>query len=489
MVILIADDDRLIRFTMKSILGEILGDSDNIFLEAANGRDMVRICSEGKPDVVFVDIRMPYLDGLDAIAECKKYSEWTEYVIVTGYSDFSYAQTGIRLGITEYLLKPVDEDQLRPVIGQLQEKLKKQKTDLNARFQLRLMEVFNYYSAVGLEEYEENPEEDGYVYLAFLLYIKAGIRMKEESLELQRSIMKSIRKEGEEITRQNGCYGIMNTAEGTTCIVFRVSEDKKSRILSHIKKISITAGRDSSVCYYFQWACLRTLKEVYGACERLDAGEYLLMEQPAGSVREGMETDPGKDKQEFLRQIEQLIDAWERADGIACREVINDIWRKYKETGKEPDADIGCLGRYCSSLCGFPVDTASWKRFFASFVEHSEKMYSGAAVEEKDIIEEVKGYIQKYYRNDISISQIADQFGLTANYLSTLFHRKTGGKFIDYLTEIRIEAAKKLLVQNVSATVQDIALMVGYNSARHFSSLFQKQTGETPSSYRKNRKL
>ena len=69
MVILIADDDRLIRFTMKSILGEILGDSDNIFLEAANGRDMVRICSEGKPDVVFVDNRMPYLDGLDAIAK------------------------------------------------------------------------------------------------------------------------------------------------------------------------------------------------------------------------------------------------------------------------------------------------------------------------------------------------------------------------------------------------------------------------------------
>ena len=88
----------------------------------------------------------------------------------------------------------------------------------------------------------------------------------------------------------------------------------------------------------------------------------------------------------------------------------------------------------------------------------------------------------------ISISQIADEFGLTANYLSTLFHRKTGGKFIDYLTNIRMEAAKKLLVQNVSATVQDVALMVGYNSARHFSSLFQKQTGETPSSYRKNKR-
>lgn len=115
-------------------------------------------------------------------------------------------------------------------------------------------------------------------------------------------------------------------------------------------------------------------------------------------------------------------------------------------------------------------------------------MYQGIDGEERDIIEEVKRYIQRYYQNDISISQIADQFGLTANYLSTLFHRKTGGKFIDYLTKTRIEAAKKLLVQNVSATVQDVALMVGYNSTRHFSSLFPKQTGENPSLYRKNRR-
>lgn len=97
MVILVADDDRLIRFTIKSMLGDILGDSGNIFLEAANGRDMVRMCREGKPDVAFVDIRMPYLDGLQAIEECKKYSEWTEYVVVSGYSDFAHARKGIRL--------------------------------------------------------------------------------------------------------------------------------------------------------------------------------------------------------------------------------------------------------------------------------------------------------------------------------------------------------------------------------------------------------
>lgn len=487
MVILIADDDRLVRFTIKSILGEILEDSGNIFLEAANGRDMIRLCREGKPDVAFVDIRMPYVDGLNAIAECRKYSEWTEYVIVSGYSDFTYAQTGIRLGITEYLLKPVDEEQLRPVVEKLKKKLEKQKNDSNARFQLQVMEVFNYYSTVGLEEYEEEQEEKSYRYLVFLLYVKAGIREREKSLDFQRDMVKSIRQAGEKAVLQKGHYGITNTAEGTICAVFGVSDIQREFVLSRIRKISALAGSGSCPCYYFRWFCRDTLKEVYSVCETADAQEYLLMDQPVGEVLEYGKLEVQEYERTFLCQIQNLLDAWEQADGIACKEIINTIWRNCKETGKYPQVDLENLSRFCSSICRFPVDASSWKLFFTSFVEHSEEMYSGAAVEEKSIVEQVKGYIQKYYMNDISISLIGDHFGLTANYLSTLFHRKTGEKFIDYLTGIRMEAAKKLLVKNTSASVQDIALMVGYNSVRHFSSLFQKQTGETPSAYRKSR--
>ena len=159
MVILIADDERLVRFAIKSMLQEILGDSGDIFLEAANGRDMVKMCQERKPDVAFVDIRMPYLNGLEAIAESKKYSEATEYVIVSGYSDFEYAQKGIQLGISEYNLKPVDGKQMQPVLEKLQEKVKRQKHESNSRFQLRLMNAFHYYSTIGLEEFEPEPED------------------------------------------------------------------------------------------------------------------------------------------------------------------------------------------------------------------------------------------------------------------------------------------------------------------------------------------
>ena len=72
MIVLIADDEKLVRFALKSMLKDILGESKDIFLEVANGQDMVAVCKERKPDVVFTDIRMPYMSGLDAIAECKK---------------------------------------------------------------------------------------------------------------------------------------------------------------------------------------------------------------------------------------------------------------------------------------------------------------------------------------------------------------------------------------------------------------------------------
>ena len=128
----------------------------------------------------------------------------------------------------------------------------------------------------------------------------------------------------------------------------------------------------------------------------------------------------------------------------------------------------------------------SFKEFCRSFVDFSDTMYENVFAEENDLIEQIKKDIQENYMKDISISQLADKYHLTANYLSTIFHNKTGSKFIDYLTETRVYTAKSLLIKNATASVQDIAMMVGYNSARHFSTVFQKQTGVTPTAYRKN---
>src|SRR5690625_825267 len=155
MVILIADDDRLIRFTIKSMLSEIL-ESGYTFLEAKDGRQLVEVCCEKMPDIVFVDIKMPYMDGITAIEECQKYVKNTEFVVVSGYSEFEYAKKCVSLGVKEYLLKPVEEEKLSHLMNKLKEKNLKNIKELNARFQLKCFDAFNYFTKIDVDnDYDE----------------------------------------------------------------------------------------------------------------------------------------------------------------------------------------------------------------------------------------------------------------------------------------------------------------------------------------------
>ncbi len=475
MIIMIVDDDRLVRFAVKSMLRDILGESEDIFLEVANGRDMVTVCKEKEPDVAFVDIRMPYMNGVDAIEECKKYSGDTQYVIMSGYSDFEYAQKGIRLGVSDYLLKPVDCENLKDVMERIRQRIDERYQESNSRFQLQIMEAFNYFASMGTDEKLISMNKI-HNYLAYFLYIK-------DSHDFQNIIMKKIKKLGDEVVSNKGHYAITNTADGTICVVFELPERRQDSVMSYMKKICLETNIKHPFFYYLRWVKSDTLQEICCESEKADRETYLLLDRQPGMIYDEKNLKRGEYETEFLAQIEKLIDVWKQADGIECKDIINKLWRTYKE--QELNVNLKYLGEYCSAACGCPISHESFKLFFQSFVDYSEQMYIGFRAEESDMIEEIKKYIQKNYMYDISISQIAEQFGLSANYLSTIFKRKTGERFIDYLTRIRIEAAKKLLIQNASASVQDIALMTGYTSSRHFSTLFQKYTGKTPTVYRK----
>lgn len=494
MIILIADDDRLVRFTIKSILQEILGDSGDIFLEARNGQEMVGQCKAYHPEIAFVDIRMPGMSGLDAIAAGKDYSRATEYVIVSGYSDFAYAQEGIRLGVSEYLLKPVDEDEIRRVLERLQEKVEKNRQDWNSKFQLRVMNSFSYYSTAGLQETEESrmgretdPSRQEECIMAFMLWVKAGKNDQGQSMRVQDKLLMEIRKLGDEVVKRKGCYAVAGNSCGTPCSIFLSSEGEREYIISRMKMLSSAVYKEEKgkAIHHFLWFEGAGIDRVCAICESAETARPLLIQEKPGSVNRYEELPQQEDIRGFLEQTERLTEAWGQADGTACKEILNKMWRGYRD--RQLVLDLQNMSTFCSCVTGCNIEGSSLKAFCRSFVDHSDQMYTVLPGADSDVIEQVKRYMQKYFMNDISVSQTAEHFGLTANYLSTIFHQRTGERFIDYLTKTRLEAAKKLLVQNVSASVQDVALMVGYNSARHFSALFQKQNGMTPSAYRKKK--
>lgn len=485
MIILVADDDRLIRFMMKSMLNDIL-EVDYTILEAANGREMVRLCRENLPDVVFADIKMPYMNGIEAIEECRRYSDETEYVVISGYSEFEYAQKALKLRVVDYLLKPVEEGQLRSLMDKLSDRIAGHKKESNSRFQLKLFNAFNYFSTMGIEaEYEEEPCAEGAAYIAVGLKSACSKQYQEQHTEFQKEAIRQMDYLGSELMKKDGFYSRIYSVEGTPYFVFYMKKEKGQKILDFVKKLA-WKHQYYQLSYIFLYFEKDSLREIYEECERNDSRKGMEMNYPVGTVIQTSEEKVSGQKEEVLEKISWILDAWEQADPVKYKQDLNDLYREYKD--REAEIDLKQVSRHCSLMMQQEVDAGSLKELCRFFVDRSDSMYSKRENQEGDVISQVKAYVEKYYMNDIGIGQIAEMYDITPNYLSTIFHQKAGRKFVDYLTEVRIAHAKRLLVQNKTASVKDVAVMVGYNSSRYFATLFQKITGMKPSEYRKDYK-
>lgn len=120
MKVLIADDEKWIRSTLRSMLDELNMRID-IVGEAKDGEELIRLAGQYRPDVAFVDIRMPRLDGLNAIHSGRQLSPHTQWIILSGYSEFSYAREALQLGASDYLLKPLSPEDLAACLDKVAE--------------------------------------------------------------------------------------------------------------------------------------------------------------------------------------------------------------------------------------------------------------------------------------------------------------------------------------------------------------------------------
>jgi two-component system response regulator YesN len=147
------------------------------------------------------------------------------------------------------------------------------------------------------------------------------------------------------------------------------------------------------------------------------------------------------------------------------------------------------LLRYLRASLNFrPTSSLHGDAWYEELRQHGRRLFADTvAGKPKDHVDQVVEYIDRNYMRDIGIAQIANDLELTPNYLSQRFHEKTGTTFVKYLTRIRITKAKELLADH-SLPISQIARKVGYNSSRHFSSIFRLLEGKTPSDFRKNRK-
>jgi two-component system response regulator YesN len=496
MKVILADDEYLARSSLKSMLKEL---NTNIELvgEAANGEDLITLVKKYQPEIAFVDIKMPKLSGLEGIKIARLLSPDTKWVILSGFSNFQFAQEALRLGSYDYLLKPVSPEELSRVLNDLALEHSRQLALLNRQFETDLMALFYGLSSLSREE------ADSFIlnsrYWGAILYIDSALDESTKASS-QLALLKLVRQNRDENLTNNRRIALLTLPAGELTIVaawkqVELLEGKPTEeYLKQLTHLIQQANRQEfRITTLSSGECLsyQELRLNLGRLHKLSSLRAILGVGHTWNLKVLSHYEVQKELVEAGRLLTRLGEYYKERDYLNYSNALDLLQRNLSHSRllennktKKQAADflncsIGCTLEPMQSLeLWIKTLQRPGERLLAENNRDKERE------DIPDLISQMLTFIENNYRYDIGITQIAEQLNVTPNYLSSLFHKKTGQTFMKYLTRTRLLKAQELLSSS-NLQIQQVAEQVGYYSTRHFTKLFTEFSGCYPSEYRK----
>jgi len=498
--------------------------------EASDGELAFPMIQKLKPDIVITDIKMPFMDGLTLSRLIKKEMPWIEIIILTGYQEFEYAKEGIKIGIAEYLSKPISGGELLREVDAIAVKIeeKRQEREIREKY---------------MKEMEENVQKER---KDFFQYLVAGSKSVGELLELADELnidlsamwynivlfkTESMYHEYDEYSNSlieieqklkqfDDVHLLMfdRNLEGKALLFKADSKEELEQIQNeHLNKIKELLSEYENVRYFGGIGeavnRLRELPDSFESASHAFAHRYLVKESRILSSHE-LEQGVYLEKEEFnitnvdpkqidRSKIKEFLKLGDRKEVIYFVEEFfkdlgvsamkSNLFRQYITMDTYFTVVDFLEGRQLSRDEIEPLDVTSGVlqseesateyvvRIIDKALELREKTVSNRY---SDIVDEVMQYIEQNYADEeLSLNLLASHVNFSPNHLSMIFSQQTGQTFIKYLTDYRMNKAKELL-RGTSKKSSVIAMEVGYKDSHYFSYLFKKTQGMTPTQYR-----
>ncbi|MFD2328319.1 helix-turn-helix domain-containing protein [Cohnella sp. GCM10020058] len=467
--VLLVDDESWVVESLKDLVDwERYG--FNVAGQAASGEEALAAIGRLRPDVVFTDIRMPEMNGLELIRRGRELPEPIQFVVVSGYAEFAYAQKALAYGAAAYCLKPFDEIEIAGVLVKLAAKLDARGAD-PAETLLRLLDEPDPAVADRLlGELRERGlaariaagvvpvvaigggEPPGLGGAAFRL--KTGVS-KTAYLAGAQDVQAA--REGWETGMHEGVTGI---GIGRPVTDWREIRDAiaEADIAAHQRFITGRSG---------VYGPRRWQEETLNAC-MLDVGK-------------AVEDKNGQALSESFARIGSLF----REGGLSIRHAF----QVYNMT----NSFLFKLGRTETALYSYEqlaqvfADVHAMLEGLASVSSRYLRQSDAPVPETRNLtFNAILHYVTQHFRENLSLQGLSEQFFMNPSYISQLFKKETGETFTAYVARLRIGNACELLREG-DDSVQEIAARIGYQDYFYFTRLFKKLTGKTPSQYRESR--
>jgi len=499
MRILIADDEYLIRASLISMLDE-LNLPIHSLQEATTGEQMVNLVRQDLPDVAFVDIRMPGLNGLEAIKAAKTLSPLTKWFILTGFPEFDYAHEAIRLGVSGYLLKPISPAELKKILDDFAEEGKKQKIAQNNQLEREMMALLYGLTSLEFEGSESFVRRAHFANAIFYFdsYLAEKVRA-ERQFAFCRNIQRIINENLDHHNRlalivlPNGELATVGAwesrqdehAQHSVQKYFRALENQVRNISGEDMAITVIKTKESFT-YQAVLTQLESLQEL--APLRVIFGIGRLLDGNSLS-----EHAKNPDQKELAIQILSLCRSYRDRNQLNYIKSLERLKKTFqRDIFKISDRQRENMVTFLNQSLGSQLTAGQSPKEWVQVLEQYDVLFPAPLPKEEfqntDIVDQVIAFMHENFMTNIGIGQIAEQLNITPNYLSTLFHKKTGINFMTYLKKIRMLKAKELLT-DPNIQVHQVAEQVGYLSPRHFARLFAEHHGCLPSEYRDRHKV
>lgn len=533
--VFLAEDEFAIREGIKNNINwneegfEFVGD-------ASDGELAFPLIQQSKPDILITDIKMPFTDGLELSRLVKKEFPNIKIIILSGYNDFSFAREAIHIGVTAYILKPVSSEKLlhevKAIAGKIEEEKKQQKY-LN-QFKMEMLEnrtiaknnFFNdlIFKELTLSEILERAEKleisliaNTYNIVLFKIKVPGDTATcySEDVVEITEKVQQNIEGNPNVLMFDRGAEGWAFLFKGNTneqleqeinCItreIIRIVSDRSrleyfGGIGKCVKRLSELPNSYDKANKAFSYRYLGTSNQMvsYGQIE----DNKLFLDQNMIFHKFGLRKVDRTLLENFLKMgnindVSSFVS--EYFWGLGQENMNSLIFRQYvvmdmyfctisfvEELGYAKKEVMERYGGF-HNIFEITTNPENAKKFVEQVVTEALRGRDNATMKRyESLIQQAKNYIHEFYSEEhISLNSVAASVNISPSYFSAIFSQEAGMTFIEYLTEVRMNKAKELLMCSTLKS-SEIGFEIGYKDPHYFSYLFKKTQGCTPKEFR-----
>jgi len=528
--ILLADDEGIVIESLKFIIEKDFPGICETY-EAKTGRRVIELADEVRPDISLMDIRMPGINGIDAMKEIRRTNPNIVFVVISAYDKFDYAKQALNIGVIDYVNKPFDRSQIVAVLKKAMAEVDRVREQRSRELEIKekldsivpIVENGLIQDLLSHEHFRENIEEYKKILeidekYGMMLALVGGDR--EPGGYMRGAVPAGVK------TQKNYDTVLLVMSDNFKCITGAVMGNKIP-VLIPCTQSSLSPEEYAKIVESAKKA-QSELSEALGIDFRIGIGPVKPMNEMSDSyaealtvlattrhnVAESVDLPEGCEyDSDYPLNVEKAL-----FDAIAQGDIRNSVeqaslffdWMQKSSGGQMSDICLkvlefvlwaerlaygngGHVYHFLSRSEYLPEinhmkSYEELRLWFLNHIELAVNMINTAnAARTEDVAEKAKKYIDVHYRDDISLDELSGMYDISPFYFSKVFKTQTGITFTDYITGVRVNKARELL-EGTNKSMKEICSEVGYSDPNYFSRIFKKNTGVTPTEYKEGKR-